>query len=73
MWLHDSIGAFEELVDKTYGWAPNLDNIPAAVGGPEEELSYASKVPLGFKDQSGEYYIYNHIDIVVKLGLAANK
>jgi len=40
------------------------------------EVKYNMKVPLGYRKDgvhNGDVYIYNHNEIVVKLGLAPNR
>ena len=77
VWLHEDIEAYEELIEKNYGWAPSIDRLPAALKLLEtsDDLSYDMKVPLGYKDEAGDgkFYIYNHMDMVVKLAPAPNK
>ena len=52
-----------------------MDRVPAAlrVSG-KDKLDYFSKIPLGYKSEADQsYYIYNHMEMVVKLGQAGNQ
>ena len=74
VWFQNKIDEFKVLVDKNYSWAPTLDKIPAALRRSDsDELDYFSKIPLGYKGADGVQYIYNHLEMVVKLGLVGNK
>ena len=78
VWFQESVDEFAELIDKNYGWSPALDRVPAALRtAGEEEADFSKQIPLGYEgiaqDGSKVHYIYNHMDMIVKLGLVGNK
>ena len=72
LWTEDAINRFADLIDRNYAWAPSLDKVPAALAMDDGSVSYNMKVPLGYKE-NGNVYIYNHLDMQVKVAPVPNK
>lgn len=58
---------FNVLIDANFGYRISLDDLPAALKLEKDSQNiYGAPIPLGFKDNEGNYFVYNHLHFSVQ-------
>ena len=72
--LSDFTGRMEQLIDEGYGYLLYLDRVASAIYNTQlETTQYDQIIQIGYKDSSGKYYLYNHMDFKVTLNQQDSK
>ena len=72
--LSDFTEHMEQLIDEGYGYLLYLDRVASAIYNTQlDTTQYDQIIPIGYKDSSGKYYLYNHMDFKVTLNQQDSK
>ena len=70
----DFTGRLKHLIDEGYGYLLYLDRIAAAIHDSKQNATrYDEIIPIGYKDDKGNYFLYNHMDFKIILNKQESK